>query len=1080
MKHLYKTLLATAILSLAAMEALATEPADALAGQVLDADGKPAPKATVWLIGGLPFDGDTKALEKIETDDQGRFVFPDAKSKHGQSQRWIREPELLARGAQGQLGWGSDIWIYPQKNPRQDIRVKLAAVQEYRGRLVDASGRPIAKAHILPKYLVYEVPARIHNKIADLLPELAEHYSCDTGDDGEFTIKQMPADMGIAAEIAAPGFGVIRARWSLVKPVALRLEKPGIIRGSMAAPSSSGSLAGIKIYFHTASKPTSEKEPEFTISPRKDETSTDKDGVFQFDAVPPGKYVIEPSLYESSLPFTTKSKVDLEVKSDEVTNVSVQLQPAIEVRGQVVDAETGKGVPGVKLDVCMVDDNRIRHSARRVTTDAEGKYIVFVDPGKIMVVVEELPDVYLNPSSQNDLPIVEVKQAATYPTIKLQRGVQLEGLVVDESGKPVPDAEVQALLGNISRDMVYERTDQSGRFSIKGIDTNKILAIRARSSAGVSEIKEVRPADVQPLLRIDLSPKTAFMLRGTCVDPAGGPIGGSKIKINTSWMLGSYGPGFNAASGVTDAEGRFEFGNLWPGCNYQVSVEAEGFAKYESKQIKSQAGATEDIGKLALIEQKGSVAGTVIDSAGKPLAAARVFNTGDAPKTINTTSDPAGRFRLDGLRSGGIFVFAKKDGYRLKAVATDSNAAGLTITLLRSDEPIPAWKPARQPAAYAEELEAAGKILEKLHSLPEKSSYPWTYRFMARIDPARALEWTKNAKGLYKSEPCRLAAEKIAETDVDEALALIAPYGDYRSFMTLQSLAERYAASDPVKAERLVAEAILLARKFDQPERTYALSEAGSTVVRLGKTEQGRKLIEEAAAMAEKMATSDRSVYLRGLVAADLAPFNLSKAIALVEPTDAGSEKNRALARIAKVIAPQNLEKALEMLNKLNEQSNLPDNTRLAIAYQLAPTRLKDALRVADSMETFAAAKTKAEAYGWLALAVGQKDRKTAWSLIDKSILLYEEKAQELRGWSSSGGRGGYAAHVVIHANAIGYPDMGTLIDRVLAMRPSAEDDPSPRSLQKPVVTMAKLLALVDPQTAKRLLESIAPRIDQY
>ena len=44
-----------------------------------------------------------------------------------------------------------------------------------------------------------------------------KQYACETGDDGEFTFKQMPADMGIVAEIAAPGFGVFRCELESVQ-----------------------------------------------------------------------------------------------------------------------------------------------------------------------------------------------------------------------------------------------------------------------------------------------------------------------------------------------------------------------------------------------------------------------------------------------------------------------------------------------------------------------------------------------------------------------------------------------------------------------------------------------------------------------------------------------------------------------------------------------------------------------------------------------------------------------------------------------------------------------------------------------
>jgi Carboxypeptidase regulatory-like domain len=1080
MKHLSSILLATIVLSLAAFEALAAEPAGNLAGQVLDADGKPAAGATIWLIGGPYTEQNPKILETATADDQGRFVFSDMKTKHPATQSGMRWPVLFARSGQDQIGWESKTWDRRRKAPSQAAHIKLAAVQEYRARLVDASGRPIAKARIKPLYWYFGAPGYSDSFGVQLHGKLSEQYASETDGEGEFTYKQMPTGLRISAEIAAPEFGVFQAVWSLEKPIMLRLEKPGKIRGTTAVPSGAGSLAGMEFYVQSKTELALEKVSDFYIAPRKYKEVTNKDGVFLCDDIPPGKYVITPELYESSLPFTAKTTDEFEVKSDEVVNISIPLRPAIEVHVQVVDAETGKGVSGVILDADMVDDGRVRHSMRRGTTDAEGKFVAFVDPGTFMVVVEELPDVYLNPSLQSDLPMLDIAQAAVYPTIKLEHGVKLEGLVVDESGKPIADAEVQALLPPNSRERVSETADQNGRFSIKGLAAKSLLAIRARSSAGVSEIMEIRPADIQPPLRIELSPKRAFTLWGTCVDAAGLPISRAKINLSTVWMLGSTGIGFEVWRGVTDDKGLFHADNLWPGSTYRVSAEAEGFSKYESKQFKGEPGANQDLGKLALIGQKGSVEGILVDSAGKPVAGVRVFNSGDAPKTLSTTSDTSGRFRLEGLRSGGVYVFAEKDGYRLKAVATNSNATGLTIRLLRTDEPAPPWKPARPPAAYAEELEAAGKLLEKLHSLPQQSSYPWTYRFMARIDPARAIEWTKNAKGRYKSEPCQLAAEKIAETDVEEAIALLVPMADYRSFITLESLANHYVASDPAKAERLAEEAILLARKFDQPEQDYALAQAGELVVRLGKTDQGRKLIEEAAAMAEKMGTADRNVYYRGLVAAPLALFDLPRALSIVEPTDAGYEKARALARIAKTIAPQNLEKALEMLKKLDRDSSLPDDTRVAIAYQLAPTRLKDAITVLDSMDTFAAAKAKAEAYGWLAAAVAPKDPETAWSFVDKSISLYEKNAQEMRSWSSSGGRGGFAAHVAVHASAIAYSDMGSLIDRVLAMRPSGDEGRSQRELQKPTVIMAKLIAMTDPETAKHLLETVAPRIDEY
>jgi hypothetical protein len=476
---------------------------------------------------------------------------------------------------------------------------------------------------------------------------------------------------------------------------------------------------------------------------------------------------------------------------------------------------------------------------------------------------------------------------------------------------------------------------------------------------------------------------------------------------------------------------------------------------------------------------QGFIEGKVVDSAGQALEGAEVFLHREAVKPRRTSTDFTGRFRLEGLRAGPTFVFAEKDGYRLKGAATTSGTRGLKITLLRNNESAPPWTPARAPTSFAEEQAAARKLLEMLDAVGKKKSSAWTCRLMARIDPYRALKWSQKSGGPFDWYVRGLAAEKIAETDIEEAVSLLPESEDFINFMTLQSLAKRYASSDAVKAERLAEEAILLARRMDQPNRTLALAEAGRLVARLGKSQAGQKLIEEAAASAAKMAANGRSAYTRGPVAVALAPYDFNRAMSLFEPLEAGPDKEITLENIAIAIAVENLEKSLELVERLESESNIRDNARLAIAYQLAPTRPEDALRVVDSMNTFSAAKTKAEAYGWLAEVIARRDRQLAWSLIDTSFVLYENSAQEMGGWSDYGGRGAFAARVLVQAHNIGYPEMGRLIDRALAMRPMDDDGSLSPESQRATVIMAKMLALVDPETARHLVETVAPGIDQ-
>jgi protocatechuate 3,4-dioxygenase beta subunit len=1065
-----------AILGVVAEEGERRIPKGALAGQVLDAEGKPAADAAVWLLGGSYKEKETQVLEKTNTDSRGRFFFSREKSNYDRKR--MRYPRVFARTAAGQLGWETNTWLWQEQRPRQDLRIQTVPTGKSGGRLLDVSGQPIAKAGF--RWIGFAIPRGESFQIIELFPGITEGFSFETADDGSFALSPVPKEMKIYAEITAPGYGKCHATWSLANPVIIRLEKAGKVRGRLVAPATGVSLAGILLHLRSAGDRDDKNQAKEAVSLRTyNETTTDEDGGFQFEEVLPGKCCLDLNLYETSLPFTAKPVTELTVKSGEATEVSLPLSPAVEVRGQVVDAETGRGIKGVQVVLYQINEQGSSRPLRCATTDAEGKYVAYAEPGTIKLEPVKIPDEYLRPYYREGGPKRDVKQSMTYPTIKLRPAGTLEGIVTDESGRPVPEAEVQILSPVGFQELVQQETDAEGRFSAKGIDAKKTLGLRARSSVGVSEILEILPAETKSPVRLDLSPHRAATLRGVCVDESGRPIPAIKVGVSTVWMLGSSGIGLGAGSATTDGNGRFEVGNLWPGVMYQVHVNAEGYAKYESRQVKINPGQTHDFGSLTLIGRRNFVEGTVVDSAGEPLTGVRVFNHREAVKPQSTTTDAAGRFRLEGLQSGPVFVFAEKDGYRLAGLQASAKASGLTVTLLRSGEAAPLWKPRRPPNSFAEEQAAARKILEKLSAVPGRGSQSWSYRWMARLDPASALEWSKKIGGQFHDATLHLAAEKIAETDIEDAISLLNQGGDSCNLRTFEDLITRYATSDPAKADRLLEEMIVIARRLDQPERTFALAEAGSWAVRLGKLEAGRKLIEEAAQSAAKMEKSGRGTYYRGLVAGALAPHDFDRAMALLEPVEAGYEKDRGLARIAGAIAPQNLEKALEIVSHLDPSSTLADNTRLRIAYRLAASRPKDALRVVESMKTHGAKKIQAEAYGWLATAIAPADQKMAWSLCDKSFQIYEENAREMRSWSYYGDRGAFSAHVVTLARQIGYPDLGLLIDRALAMRPS---DYIPESAGRPAgkntVFMAEILALVDPESAKHLLETVAPRID--
>ena len=117
-------------------------------------------------------------------------------------------------------------------------------------------------------------------------------------------------------------------------------------------------------------------------------------------------------------------------------------------------------------------------------------------------------------------------------------------------------------------------------------------------------------------------------------------------------------------------------------------------------------------------------------------------------------------------------------------------------------------------------------------------------------------------------------------------------------------------------------------------------------------------------------------------------------------------------------------------------------------------------------------------ALGWVAVAVAPRDKSLACSLIDRAfaILMAPDKPGPTLG--DDGGWPAQAAFLAVQAKRIGYPDMESVIHRVLACRPTRKHaiaQASDIESLESKVFMAAFLGLVDPQAARDMLDSIEP-----
>ena len=1052
--------------ALAAQES-AQAPAAALGGTVVTPDNRPARGVTVALVSGA-YDEPPKVVARRTTDDQGRFAFAEVK-RPGQSAPALRPPVLIARDAQGRIGWSQR--FRGGYLPEANIKLKLREVDVCRGQITDAACKPIAGARIVPlSWTVSPLHARERDHI-EVPREFAAEDETKTDAGGAFVLKGVPRGGGAMIRVSAAGFGAPVIALDAGREVTIPLARAGSIAGVLTGAKNVTEAAGAKLAIRRQSPDNPGDGAAFRLH-YWSEFATKADGTFRFEELPPGGYVITASL-DDTLPYYAEPTAALEVKPGQaITGLSIRLHPAVAVSGRVIDKESGAGAKDVWVMFSHVgEQGRLRYTTR-TKTGVDGRYIAYVKPGTITAHVQQGLQGYLSAPGPEGYPKVDAATKVEYPDIRLLRTATLSGEVVDESGAPAPAAQVYRVVGptSNSRHGPFEiaTVDGAGKFVFSDVDPMEDAPLRARTKdAATSAVTLVSPENLAKPARLVLSPKNASRLRGTVADQNGRPVPGASVAVQWDFTYQSRRWPGSGSSGTlekhrTDVNGRFETNALWPAETYRVQVSAEGFGKGESPRLVAKAGRLHDLPPVVLQRTGGVVRGRVIDSAGEPIRDVRVFNSGDAPQPVQTHSDAAGRFRLEDLFVGAVYVCAHKSGYRFTAHRVNTDGGPVAIQLFRSDEPIPPRSAPIKPPSFDEQRRVARQLLEKLWALPmdvKRTAMRTLLESMARLDPEVALRWGREAGGRSENIVRAAVAEHLAETDPDEALALLAQADADGAYYAIKALTERYLHTDPAKALRFAEEAAVRARTLEQPARIWSLAEIGSLVRQLGKEAAGRNLIDEAAALAEKAGTQQHQALARGLVAQALAPYDLERARRLLQPLTDGNDVLRYTMMVASA--------------SMRDDPALPPRVRMQIAYRLAAGDPPAAVRIVESIS--GDAKIKAEAFGWLAVAIAPKDRKLAWSLIDRSLAIYEDDAGQFRTWSNYGAPSVFAARVAGQAQEVGYPDMDSVVARVLAVRQTGREE-TPARVAESHTAAAMILALTDPATAADILRSIEPR----
>jgi RNA polymerase sigma factor (sigma-70 family) len=346
---------------------------------------------------------------------------------------------------------------------------------------------------------------------------------------------------------------------------------------------------------------------------------------------------------------------------------------------QLLDAETGQPIPHAKLFLIYLFED-MREKAVKAVTDADGR--AGVD-------MPQAPYVGLNLFVTADCHVPKVMtwgfQHAMPPaeyTMKLDRGVTIGGVVVDEAGQPVADATIS--VDNPGIDMSLAEnidfgpdattlTDAAGHWSCNMIpESFEQVSMTVTHPKHAESHATVRPSAADAT-NIVITMKAGFAVAGIVQDPNGNPVAGAKVREVRMNSWGEH-------SERTDDTGAFEFQSMRPG-ELTLAVQANGFAPAVQTLTVTDAvsGLRFPLGPGQLLR------GHVTDEDGKPITNAYVEITrrGFDKVQWSTNTDSQGRFEWDSAPTEPLpFSFLAGGFNRAYAVMLQADGSDHEIKLM--------------------------------------------------------------------------------------------------------------------------------------------------------------------------------------------------------------------------------------------------------------------------------------------------------------------------------------------------------------------------------------------------------------
>jgi protocatechuate 3,4-dioxygenase beta subunit len=239
--------------------------------------------------------------------------------------------------------------------------------------------------------------------------------------------------------------------------------------------------------------------------------------------------------------------------------------------------------------------------------------------------------------------------------------VTTSGRVLDAAGAPAPGVAVTLLTG-YGGNMEGVQSDADGKYLINwrlNRQINTPTSILARNLAqNLAAIREIDDAATN----VDLRLEPGLTLAVKVEDAAGKPIRSAAVTLSYSTGMSSFSLA-NGSPNNSDAQGGIQFTALPQGKQYIVSINAAGYGTASRTLTPGETKTTNLVCPTFVLRAADrQLAGQVLGVDGKPVPGTQLNIQGDGQPFGNAQSDATGRFSFPSVSDGPINISASYQG----------------------------------------------------------------------------------------------------------------------------------------------------------------------------------------------------------------------------------------------------------------------------------------------------------------------------------------------------------------------------------------------------------------------------------